>query len=79
MPLLLRASSCQPAAIQAGMTPMMLPRYLVLRTAPQGNSACTAMPRRNLQSRPLTVKKELRRAWGLTRHYLNGVQKRRER
>lgn len=31
------------------------------------------------QSRPLTVKKELRRAWELTRHYLNGVQKRRER
>lgn len=27
----------------------------------------------------LTVKKELRRAWELTRHYLNGVQKRRER
>ncbi len=31
------------------------------------------------QSRPLVVKKELRRAWELTRHYLNGVQKRRER
>jgi len=31
------------------------------------------------QSRPLVVKKELRRAWQLTRHYLNGVQKRRER
>ena len=30
-------------------------------------------------SRPLTVKKELKRAWELTRHYLNGVQKRRER
>ena len=30
-------------------------------------------------SRPLRVKKELRRAWELTRHYLNGVQKRRER
>ena len=31
------------------------------------------------QSGPLTVKKELKRAWELTRHYLNGVQKRRER
>ena len=31
------------------------------------------------KSRPLVVKKELRRAWELTRHYLNGVQKRRER
>jgi len=31
------------------------------------------------QSRPLTIKKELKRAWELTRHYLNGVQKRRER
>ena len=30
-------------------------------------------------SRPLEVKKELKRAWELTRHYLNGVQKRRER
>ncbi|MDA7434803.1 Erv1/Alr family FAD-linked sulfhydryl oxidase [Synechococcus sp. AH-601-J22] len=30
-------------------------------------------------SRPLTVKKVLKRAWELTRHYLNGVQKRRER
>ena len=30
-------------------------------------------------SRPLGVKKELKRAWELTRHYLNGVQKRRER
>ena len=30
-------------------------------------------------SQSLTVKKELRRAWELTRHYLNGVQKRRER
>ena len=28
---------------------------------------------------PLLVKKELRQAWELTRHYLNGVQKRRER
>ncbi|MFM8524132.1 MAG: ERV1/ALR-related protein [Cyanobacteriota bacterium] len=27
----------------------------------------------------LTVKREIRRAWELTRHYLNGVQKRRER
>ena len=31
------------------------------------------------QSHPMTVKKELKRAWELTRHYLNGVQKRRER
>ena len=31
------------------------------------------------ESRPLLVKKELRRAWELSRHYLNGVQKRRER
>jgi hypothetical protein len=30
-------------------------------------------------SRSLTVKKVLKRAWELTRHYLNGVQKRRER
>ena len=30
-------------------------------------------------SSPLIVKKELKRAWELTRHYLNGVQKRRER
>lgn len=31
------------------------------------------------ESRPVLVKKELRRAWELSRHYLNGVQKRRER
>ena len=82
MPLLLRASSVlSPADIQAwdDADDAALDTWFSERHASGEFRLYGHATEEAFQSRPLTVKKELRRAWELTRHYLNGVQKRRER
>ena len=82
MPLLLRASSVLTQADIAGWDNAdddELNRWFTERHASGEFRMYGHATEDAFQSRPLLIKKELRRAWELTRHYLNGVQKRRER
>lgn len=82
MPLLLRACSVlSPADIKAWdeASDQELNTWFSERQAAGEFENYGHATKDSFESRPLSVKKELRRAWELSRHYLNGVQKRRER
>jgi len=82
MPKLLRACSVRTAADIAALdaeTEADLDAWFVAaREAGEFDRYAPAL-REHFLSCSLSVKQELRLAWRLTRHYLNGVQKRRER
>ena len=82
MPLLLRASSVLTKAdIDAwdNADPASLTAWFVTHRDAGEFRFYGHATEEAFESLPLLVRKELRQAWELTRHYLNGVQKRRER
>jgi hypothetical protein len=82
MPKLLRACSVRSAAdiaaLDAETEADLDAWFIATRDAGEFDRYAPAMRQHFLEC-PRWVKQELRLAWRLTRHYLNGVQKRRER
>ena len=82
MPLLLRACSVLSVAdLQAweGTTEADLDAWFVRTDASGEFDRYGQAVKHGFNACTFTVKREIKRAWELTRHYLNGVQKRRER
>jgi hypothetical protein len=82
MPKLLRACSVRSAeeltALEAETEADLDAWFVAARNAGEFDHYAPAL-REHFLGCPVAVKQELKQAWRLTRHYLNGVQKRRER